>query len=57
MKEAIVGLLGLIAIPVIRAIANGLKKKESASEIVADVADAALDQVEKKKWPQPITQQ
>ena len=49
MKEAIFGVLGLIALPVIKTIINGLRKKESVSEIVADTLEAGVDAVDGKK--------
>jgi hypothetical protein len=48
MEAAIIGLAGLIAIPVIRQAIKSYRAKKSIAEIAVDAVEAAVDVIDKK---------
>jgi len=48
MEAAIIGVLGLIAIPVIRQAIKSYRAKKSIAEIAVDAVEAAVDVIDKK---------
>jgi Tfp pilus assembly protein PilE len=48
MEAAIVGLLALVAIPVIRAAIKSYRAKKAVADILVDAVEAAVDAVDKK---------
>lgn len=48
MEAAIIGLAGLIAIPVIRSAIKSYRAKKSIAEIAVDAVEAAVDVIDKK---------
>ena len=48
MEAIIVGALGLVAIPAIRAAIKAYRAKKAIADIVVDSIEAAVDTVEKK---------
>lgn len=51
MEAAIIGILGLIAIPVIRQAIKSYRAKKSIADIVVDSVEAAVDVVDKTDEP------
>jgi hypothetical protein len=49
MEAIIIGGLGLMAIPAIRAAIKAYRAKKAIGEVVADAVEAAVDAVDKKK--------
>jgi len=49
MEAIIIGGLGLMAIPAIRAAIKSYRAKKAIGEVVADAVEAAVDAVDKKK--------
>ncbi len=49
MEAIIIGGLGLIAIPAIRAAIKSYRAKKAIAEVVIDAVEAAVDAVDKKK--------
>ena len=48
MEAVIIGGLGLIAIPVIRAAINSYRAKKAVADILVDAVEAAVDTIDKK---------
>ena len=48
MEAAIIGLAGLIAIPVTRQAIKSYRAKKSIAEIAVDAVEAAVDVIDKK---------
>lgn len=48
MEAIIIGGLGLMAIPAIRAAIKAYRAKKAIGEVVADAVEAAVDAVDKK---------
>jgi Tfp pilus assembly protein FimT len=48
MEAAIIGIAGLIAIPVIRQAIKSYRAKKSIAEIAVDAVEAAVDVIDKK---------
>ena len=48
MEAIIYATLGLIAIPVLRAVIKSYRAKKAVADIVVDAIEAAVDTVEKK---------
>ena len=51
MEAIIYATLGLIAIPVLRQAIKSYRAKKAIADIVVDSIEAAIDEVDKKKWP------
>lgn len=49
MEAIIIGGLGLMAIPAIRAAIKSYRAKKAIAEVVIDAVEAAVDAVDKKK--------
>ena len=48
MEAAIVGVLALIAIPVIRTAIKSYRAKKAVADILVDAVEAAVDTIDKK---------
>jgi hypothetical protein len=48
MEAAIIGIAGLIAIPVIRQAIKSYRAKKSIADIAVDAVEAAVDVIDKK---------
>ena len=56
MEAIIYATLGLIAIPVLRQAIKSYRAKKAIADIVVDSIEAAIDEVDKKKWAQQTSQ-